>query len=132
MLSVFSIVKKRLSEKLQTQEGAPYSQETLHIISTKNGTPTEFPALNVDSLGELSTADCLKGNKQSAIISTIELKAYADDTQEKAREILDKAGDVMLSMGYGVIQGPEDISNEINIISARFRRTVSGIEIKNL
>ena len=132
MLSVFSIVKERLSKELQTKEGAPYSKETLHITSSKNGTPTEFPTLNVDSLGELSTADCLKGNKQSAIISTIELKAYADDTQEKAREILDKAGDVMLSMGYAVIQGPEDVSNENHIISARFRRTVSGMEIKNL
>lgn len=132
MLSVFSIVKKRLSEKLQTQEGAPYSEETLHMTSTKSGTPTEFPTLNVDSLGEISTADCLKGNKQCAIISTIELKAHSDVSLDEAREIMDKAGDVMLSMGYAVIQGPEDASDANHVISTRFRRTVSGIEIKNL
>ncbi len=132
MLSVFSIVKKRLSEKLQTQEGAPYTEETLHMTSTKNGAPTEFPTLNVDSLGETSTADCLKGNKQCAIISTIELRAHSNVSLDEAREIMDKAGDVMLSMGYAVIQGPADVSEANHVISTRFRRTVSGIEIKNL
>ena len=80
MLSVRAIVNTRLHEKLRKDEGAPYTEETLNMTSTRNGTPASFPTLNVDSLGEPSTSDCLKGNKQCAIISTIELKTYSNDT----------------------------------------------------
>ena len=131
MLSVRTLVNSRLSQKLKKDEGAPYP--ALNMTSTRNGTPAKFPTLNVDSLGEPSIADCLKGNKQSAIISTIELKAYSNESLTQARNILDKAGDVMISMGYSQIYGPEDISSgDKHIIVARFRRTVGGGDIKNL
>ena len=131
MLSVRTLVNSRLSQKLKKDEGAPYP--ALNMTSTRNGTPAKFPTLNVDSLGEPSIADCLKGNKQSAIISTIELKAYSNESLTQARNILDKAGDVMISMGYSLIYGPEDISSgDKHIIVARFRRTVGGGDIKNL
>lgn len=131
MLSVRTLVNSRLSQKLKKDEGAPYP--ALNMTSTRNGTPAKFPTLNVDSLGEPSTADSLKRNKQSAIISTIELKAYSNKTLAEARNIMDKAGDVMISMGYSLIYGPEDISSgDKHIMVARFRRTVGGGDIKNL
>ena len=133
MLSVRTIVNSRLSQRLRKDADAPYSVGTLNMTSTSNGTPAKFPTLNVDSLGEPSTFDDIYHKKQNGIISTIELKAYTVTTLTDARNIMDKAGDVMLSMGYSLIFGPEDISNgQKNIIVARFRRVVGGGDIKNL
>ena len=103
------------------------------MTSTRNGTPAKFPTLNVDSLGEPSTADDLEHKKQNAIISTIELKAYTNTSLTDARNILDKAGAVMYQMGYDPIYGPEDISTgEINIMVARFRRTFGAGDIETM
>ena len=133
MLSVRTIVNSRLSQRLRKDADAPYSVSTLNMTSTSNGTHAKFPTLNVDSLGEPSTFDDIYHKKQNGIISTIELKAYTVTTLTDARNIMDKAGDVMLSMGYSLIFGPEDISDgQKNIIVARFRRVVGGGDIKNL
>ena len=133
MLSVRTLVNSRLSQRLRRDADAPYSVKTLNMTSTRNGTPAKFPTLNVDSLGEPSTADDLEHKKQNAIISTIELKAYTNTSLTDARNILDKAGDVMLSMGYSLIYGPEDISSgDKGIMVARFRRTVGAGDIKNM
>ena len=132
MLSVRTIVNSRLSQRLRKDADAPYTEDTLNMTSTRNGTPAKFPTLNVDSLGELSTADDLMHKSQNAIISTIELKAYSNKSLTEARNILDKAGDVMLSMGYSLIYGPEDISDVNKVMVARFRRIVGGGDIKGL
>ena len=121
MLSVRTLVNSKLSQKLKKEDDAPYP--ALNMTSTRNGTPAKFPTLNVDSLGELSTADDLAHKSQNAIISTIELKAYSNKTLTEARNIMDKAGDVMISMGYTLIYGPEDISDTNHVMVARFRRT---------
>lgn len=92
-----------------------------------------FPALNVDSLGEPSTDDDLEHIRQNAIISTIELKAYTNTSLTDARNLMDKAGDAMLSMGYTLTYGPEDISTgSIYIMVARFRRTVGAGDIEHM
>ena len=133
MLSVRTLVNSRLSQWLRKDEDAPYSVSTLNMTSTRNGTPAKFPTLNVDSLGEPSTFDDIYHKKQNGIISTIELKAYTVTTLTDARNIMDKAGDVMLSMGYSLIYGPEDISTGgINIMVARFRRTVGAGDIETM
>lgn len=138
MLSVRTLVNSRLSQRLRKDEDAPYSADEksknyLKMTSTRNGTPAMFPALNVDSLGEPSVGDDLEHTKQNAIISTIELKAYTNTSLTDARNILDKAGDVMYQMGYDHVYGPEDISTgSINTMVARFRRTVGAGDIKNM
>lgn len=132
MLSVRTKVNSRLSQRLRKDVDAPYTEKTLNMTSTRNGTPAKFPTLNVDSLGEPSTADDIWHKKQCAIISTIELKAYSNDTLTEARNIMDKAGDVMISMGYSLIYGPEDISDTYKVMVARFRRIVGGGDIKGL
>ena len=110
MLSVRTLVNSRLSQRLRKDEAAPYSTSTLNMTSTRNGTPAKFPTLNVDSLGEPSTADDLEHKTQNAIISTIELKAYTNTSLTDASNILNKAGDVMYQMRYYHVFGPEDIS----------------------
>ena len=138
MLSVRTLVNSRLSQRLRKDEDAPYSTDEklknyLNMTSTRNGTPAKFPTLNVDSLGEPSADDDLEHKTQNAIISTIELKAYTNTSLADARNILDKAGDVMLSMGYSLIYGPEDISTgSINIMVARFRRTFEAGDIEHM
>lgn len=133
MLSVRTLVNSRLSQRLRKDEDAPYSVSTLNMTSTRNGTPAKFPTLNVDSLGEPSVGDDLEHKTQNAIISTIELKAYTNTSLTDARNLMDKAGDVMLSMGYTLIYGPEDISTgNINIMVARFRRLFGTGDIENM
>ena len=133
MLSVRTIVNSRLSQRLRKDADAPYSVSTLNMTSNSNSTPAKFPTLNLDSLGEPSTFDDIYHKKQNGIISTIELKAYTTTTLTDARTLIDKAGDVMLSMGYTLIFGPEDISTgTIFTMVARFRRVVGGSDIENL
>ena len=133
MLSVRTKVNSILSQKLRKDKDAPYSVSTLNMTSTRNGTPAKFPTLNVDSLGEPSTADDLEHKTQNAIISTIELKAYTNTSLTDARNLMDKAGDVMLAMGYTLIYGPEGISETSPYtVLARFRRTVGSGDIKNM
>ena len=139
MLSVRTKVNSRLSEKLRKTKNAPYSDSQksknfLNMTSTNNGTPTKFPTLNVVSLGEPSTADDLEHIRQNAIISTIELKAYTTTTLTDARNIIDKAGDIMYQMGYNLLPGfPNDISSgDVKIMVARFRRTVGAGDIENM
>lgn len=133
MLSVRTLVNSRLSQRLRKDADAPYSVKTLNMTSTRNGTPAKFPTLNVDSLGEPSTADDLEHKTQNAIISTIEMKAYTNTSLQDARILMDKAGDVMISMGYSLIYGPEDISSgDIGIMVARFRRTFGAGDIETM
>lgn len=133
MLSVRTLVNSRLSQRLRKDADAPYSVSTLNMTSTRNGTPAKFPTLNVDSLGEPSTADDFEHKTQNAIISTIELKAYTTTTLTDARNLMDKAGDIMLSMGYTLIYGPEDISTgSIYTMVARFRRTFGAGDIETM
>ena len=132
MLSVRTIVNSRLKKKLKTEENAPYHGKILDFVETKQKAPTTFPTLLVDSLGEPSTDDNIWHREQCAIISTIELKAYSNTTLTDARKLLNKAGDVMISMGYSLIYGPEDISDTYKVMVARFRRIVGGGDIKGL
>ena len=129
MISVENLVNSRLKQKLKGDTDAPYYGKTLYFSSKNQVTPAEFPTLNTYSPGEISTADDLEHKTQCAIISTIELKAYTNTTAYEAKKLLNKAGDVMLSMGYTLTYGPDDISDTYNIVVARFRRLVGGGDI---
>ena len=127
MLSVKNKVNARLQLKLKTETSAPYHSKTLYFSSTKQNTAPDMPCLNCISLGEPQTANDLERKTQVAIISTIELKGYASDNYTSAFTLVDKAGDIMLSMGYELIAGIEDISDtSAKIAFARFRRTVGS------
>ena len=131
MLSVKNKVNARLLAKLKTETTAPYYGKTLGFSSTTQCTPTVFPTLNVTSLGEPQTANDLERKTQNAIISTIELKGYDAEKYTYAYNLVDKAGDIMISMGYELIAGIEDASsnNDIKIAMARFRRTYCSGDI---
>ena len=131
MLSVKNKVNGRLLAKLKTETTAPYYGKTLDFSSTTQCTPTVFPTINVTSLGEPQTANDLERNAQNAIISTIQIKGYSDDTYNDSYNLVDKAGNIMVSMGYELIAGIEDISSNDNvkIAMARFRRTYCSGDI---
>ena len=122
MLTVKNKVNSRLSQKLKKDDDAPYHEKSLSFSSTLQDATKSFPTLYVKSLGEPSTSDDLEHSVQSAIISTIELRAYTNTNVTDAFNLINKAGDVMLSMGYSLIAGPEDISDINKIVFARFRR----------
>ena len=133
MLSVRTKVNSGLSQKLKKDTDAPYHDKKLNFTSGRNGTPADFPTLNVDSLGEPQTADNLEGTTQNAIISTIELKAFTNTTLNDARILMDKAGDIMIAMRYSLIYGPEVLNDTSPYcMIARFRRTIGSGDIENL
>ena len=69
----------------------------------------------------------LERKTQNAIISTIQLRGYHNSLYTTAYSLVDKAGDVMVSMGYELVAGIEDISDSsVKIAMARFRRTVAS------
>jgi len=125
VLSVFNIAMTRLSQKLRKEEGAPYP--TLNLTAKKQGIPPSYPCLYVNGLGEPTNSSDLEGN-QCVISSTLEIKAYsssASGRQTEARTLMDKAGDVMLSMGYNLTSGPfQDDTADYYCTVARFSRPV--------
>ena len=127
MLSVKNKVNSRLIAKLSTDTGAPYKNKTLKFTSVNQCVPTVFPTLNIVSLGEPQTENDLERFTQNFIISTIEIKGYSNTAYTSAYDLVDLAGDVMVSMGYELIAGIEDISDSTaKIAMARFRRTVGS------
>lgn len=130
MLSVKNKVNSRLKEKLKTDVEAPYHEKVLDFSSTMQCAPTIFPTLNVVSLGEPQTGNDLERNTQNFIISTIQIKGYVNTSYTDAYNLVDKAGDIMVSMGYELIVGIEDISNsDSKIAMARFRRTIGAGDV---
>lgn len=125
MLSVFNIVTTRLSQKLRKEDGAPYP--TLDLTAKKQGIPANPLCLYVNGLGEPTNSSDLEGN-QCVISSTLEIKAYSSNvtgSQTEARTLMDKAGDVMLSMGYKLTSGPfQDDTADYYCTVARFSRPV--------
>ena len=130
MLSVKNKVNSRLIAKLSTDTGAPYKNKTLKFTSVNQCVPTVFPTLNIVSLGEPQTGNDLERFTQNFIISTIEIKGYHNTTYATAYDLVNLAGDVMVSMGYELIAGIEDISDStVKIAMARFRRTVGAGDV---
>lgn len=132
MRSVWNDVSKRLQQKLKTDVDAPYPK--LYLTSKDvSDSPPSFPCLFVNSLGEPTKGSDFQNN-QCYIDSTIELQSYSAESpggsQTEARKIMDAAGNVMMSMGYGLIAGPyQDNSGYFRTI-ARFQRLVgSGDEL---
>lgn len=136
MLSVRKLVNGSLSQRLVKDANAPYKNTKLEFTSTKTDKPTAKLMLYVNSLGEPTDSRDLQNN-QCSILSTIEIQASHikttdDEHMEEARELADKAGDVMLELGYDMFYGQQDISDsQRSIIVARYRRKVGAGEIAN-
>lgn len=127
MLSVINKVNARLEQKLKKDPDAPYHDKTLHFTSESSNVPKEFPTLSVVSLGEPTITSDLTMTVQAGIWSTVEIKAFTDTALYDATNLLDKAGDVMLSMGYNLIYGQTTLSDVIPFCKvARFRRAVGS------
>ena len=135
MLTVRTLVNSRLSQKLIKDTNAPYHGSTgkvgevLGMSSSSSGLHTFFPTLSVVSLGEEQAYNDIEHKTQNVILSTIELKAFTDKTStvSAARNVMNYAGDVMISMGYEMFFGPQDMStSEYNCVVARFRRYVGN------
>lgn len=128
MLSVWNKVNKRLQQKLKTDSDAPYPKLALTSKDVSDEPPS-FPCLFVNSLGEPTEGSDFQNN-QCYITSTIELQSYSaespDGSQTEARQIMDKAGDEMLSMGYQLIAGPYQDNKGYFRTIARFRRLVGS------
>lgn len=127
MLSVINKVNDRIETKLKKDSDAPYHNKTLHFTSIIDKVPDEFPTLSVVSLGEPTVTSDLTMTVQAGIWSTVEIKAFTDTTLYDATTLLDKAGDVMISMGYNLYYGQSTLSDKIPFCKvARFRRVVGS------
>ena len=123
MLSVINEVNARLMARLYTDSDAPYHDKTLNFTSVSTNTPEKFPTLSVVSLGEPTVTSDLSMTVQAGIWSTVELKAFSDTLLSDATTLLDKAGDVMISMGYNLFYGQVTLSDVKPFCKvARFRR----------
>ena len=111
MLTVINRVNEKLLNGLKENYDAPYYGTDLNIVSTSERTPDMFPTLSVVSLGEVTAESDLVHKAQAAIWSTIELKAYSDKTLYETSELMDSAGDILLSLGYQPTTGPETLSD---------------------
>ena len=101
------------------------------FVGSAAAIPAQFPAATIRQLGAPATGSSFT-SKQCACISTIEAQSFSSLTAEQAKQILTLTADTMDEMGYELIYGPEEITQEegVSRYVARFRRVVgSGDEI---
>lgn len=122
MLTVIDRVNEALYNRLIANNDAPYHGTQLNIIGVSGRMPDIFPTLSVVSLGETTAASDLQHTEQAAIWSTLELKAYSVNNLYESSQLLNDAGDILLSLGYHPTLGPETLSDTSPYCKvARFR-----------
>lgn len=120
MLDISSIVYTRLKNDDRLKKYLAGSG------TTKNDTPSAFPYMYVNVLGQPTSSRSLQ-NKQCAALVSIEITIYDSGSSTKAKQLAFLAADIMTELGFGMNYGPAEINragaNEAYRWLARFSRT---------
>lgn len=131
MLTVIDRVNEALYNRLLKNADAKYHGTQLNIIGVSGRMPDVFPTLSVVSLGEPTASSDLLHTEQAAIWSTLELKAYSSQSLYESSQLMDDAGDILLSLGYQPTTGPEILSDTSPYCKvARFRAFIGAGDLE--
>lgn len=123
MIDVSDLVFTRCKDAIETE----YGEDNVAIESSISGAPAKFPAVRVRQLGAPSTGSSFT-SRQCACVSTVEVQTYSTESAEESKDLIMLCADTLDEMGYALVSGIEDITQQIdlNIYVARFRRTIGA------
>ena len=124
--TIFTYVQYMLQERLN----APYPDLkcTTKSQSTK---PSYFPTLYLHNLTPIERGQDLENKEINAVLATIEIQVYSNQSETEANKIMTDAISYMKADHWNVTMFPDpQTSDKISMAIARFRKMVTKNEIE--
>lgn len=100
------------------------------VTNTRSYTPSEFPTVAVEQIGNSDSARDLE-NSENGIISVMQIETFSNKSITEARNVMNIVCDAMRQMKYTrtFMEPLQNMSDtKIYRMSARFRRFVGSID----
>lgn len=125
--TVFTYISYMISEKT----GAPYPRLN---CTTKSQTtkPSKFPTLYLHNLTPVEQAQDLENDEVNALLATIEIQVFSNQSESEANDIMTTAISLMKDLRWSVTMFPDpQTSDNVSFTIARFRKIVTENDINN-
>ena len=128
MLDIETRVYSRIKNKFP-QELRDRFPEAFFTRDDRLRDNSKFPTVYVHELSSVERGQDLQNQEIHAVLSTIQVEVYDNDTRDNANTMMDYVVGVMKSMRYNVISMPEFQNNEdVYRVVARFRRIIGSLD----
>lgn len=122
---VFSRIKAILTSKLKTK----YPNISF-TTSDKVSSEPKFPNVYVHLVGSSETGEDLENNTINGVLATFQIETTDNESQTKAKDVMNEVVKVMKSMRFSVIVMPEfQNTDTTKRCVARFRRIIGNLDI---
>lgn len=121
-----SILFTRIKYELCLKTDAPYPNLNCTTESVSD-TPTQFPTLYFHELEPVERGADLVGKTVNAVLETIEMQVFSNQSEKECKDIITAAIGVMKSMSFGITMfpNPQTGNNRISYAIARCRRLIA-------
>jgi hypothetical protein len=121
---VFSRIKAILTSKLKTK----YPNISFTTSDKVTGEP-KFPNVYVHMMGSQETGEDLENNTINGVLATFQIETTDNQSQSRAKDVMNEVVGVMKGMRFSVIAMPEFNNTDSTFRSvARFRRTIGNLD----
>ena len=121
---VFSRVKAILTSKLKTKY-----PDISFTTSDKVKDKPKFPNVYIHMLGSQETGEDLENNTINGVLATFQIETTDNETQTRAKEVMDEVIKVMKSMRFSIISMPEFQNTDTAYRRvARCRRIIGNLD----
>lgn len=122
---VFSRIKAILTSKLKTK----YPNISFTTSDKVSGEP-KFPTVYVHMVGSQEIGEDLENNTINGVLATFQIETTDNESQTKAKDVMNEVVGVMKGMRFSAIVMPESQNTDTTKrCVARFRRTIGNLDI---
>lgn len=122
---VFSRIKAILTSKLKTK----YPNISF-TTSDKVKDKPKLPNVYTHMLGSQEIGEDLENNTINGVLATFQIETTDNQSQNRAKDVMNEIVGVMKSMRFSVIAMPESQNTDTSYrCVARFRRTIGNLDV---
>ena len=126
MLDIQNIVHSRIKNKypsaLKTKYPNTFFTTDNRILDNPN-----FPTIYTHLLSTQERGNDLENLTINAVLATVQVEVYDNESQDSANEVMNYVVDTMKSMAFSIIQMPENMNTSSTYrMVARFRRMIGS------
>lgn len=122
---VFSRIKAILTSKLKTK----YPNISF-TTSDKVKDKPKFPNVYVHILGSQETGEDLENNTINGVLATFQIETTDNETQTRAKEVMNETIKIMKSMRFSIVSMPEFQNTDTAYrCVARCRRIIGNLDV---
>jgi hypothetical protein len=121
---VFSRIKTTLLQKLKTKY-----PDIAFTTSNRVSSNPKFPNVYVHMMGSQEIGEDLENNTINGISATFQIETTDNQSQSRAKEVMNEVVMCMKTMRFSVVAMPEFDNTDSTFRSvARFRRTIGNLD----